>query len=131
MTHWWETVGPNGLPRFYIFLSRSSFANKNYQHINVVELKPTATELPRNYRSKNTKRSLLRTRPLYMGDKFSRGARVFARAERVVEQLNSMTLSVMAVDREPPVRGQPSGLQQLFDQLWAEDVDLHPDQTRR
>lgn len=125
MPHWWETVGPQGLPRFYIFLSRSSMPNKNYQHLNVVEVKPDAKELPKSYRSNQTRRVLLRTVPLYMGDDYTRGSRAFARAERVVDQLNSMPLATRAVDQEK------GGLQRLFDKLWAEDAALYPDERRR
>src|SRR5262245_31571700 len=113
--HWWESVGRNGLPRFYIFLTPSNLSNHNYKHINVVELEPTATVLPRTYRSRCIKRTLLRTVPLYMGDEYSSGYGVFSKAERVVELMNSMTLSVMAVEQEK------HGLQRLFEKLWDED----------
>jgi hypothetical protein len=115
---WWETLTEGGLPRFYIFCSAPATLVKKYQgtyqHINVVELKPTTKNLPRSVRSAGVKQVLLHTVPLHLD---TQGRRVWERAERVVSKLNSMTLSVLAHENER------KGISELFAHLWSEDVE--------
>lgn len=119
--YWWETTTSSGLPRFCVFATQSN--KRLHRHINIVELKDDATEIPTQYRSKQIKKVLLRTVPLDLTSSSwgSKGVKIWGRAERVLERLNAMPLSVMAVEHDK------DGIQNIFDKLWLEDVESNPD----
>ena len=111
------------MPRFVVFLTSAAHHSVYYRHVNVVEMKPRARRLPQTVRSREVKQILLRTIPLRIeiGDEQGPAIHVFTRAEKVIEKLNNMTLSVQIADMED-AQGN-NGVKNLFNHLWKMETD--------
>src|SRR5262245_40164962 len=116
-------------PRFFVFLSRAHRFGAAWRHLNVVEVKPGATRLPQSIRSREVRQVLLRTPPMRahcstVRDPGMEVFQLFECAERVIEKLDRMTLSMQVADFE----GE-EGVKKLFDYLWnSEDPEHAKDQ---
>lgn len=117
----WQIIGVGHDPfRFYVFLTSAAHHSAYYRHVNVVELKP-GSRLPSSIRSREVKQVLLRTIPLRIeqpGGANGPAIYVFTRAEKVINKLNNMTLSLQIADFEGT-----QGVKNLFDHLWKMETD--------